>query len=100
MSAQGKQTFLSRYLAAGLLYKTQDPSRLQKHIQTVEDTEFLRAKIPQLGYVAFVGNGSVLPRSDHIPVLAYMPTLLKIAPGCLLSRVLTDLVHYALLSSK
>jgi len=32
------------------------------HVESIEDQEFLRAKLKGKGLVAFIGNGSILPR--------------------------------------
>ncbi|CAK0781040.1 hypothetical protein CVIRNUC_005266 [Coccomyxa viridis] len=55
---------LPRYVEAGLLYSTQDGAALRKHVDCVEDTHWLRSELPRLGLVAFVGNGSILPRQS------------------------------------
>ena len=51
-----------RYVHQGLLYVQQDPRALQAHVECVEDTQSLRDQLPGLGLMAFVGDGSVLPR--------------------------------------
>ena len=51
-----------RYVDAGLLWSTQDKAAAQRHVACVEDTHCLRSALPGLGLMAFVGNGSVLPR--------------------------------------
>ena len=53
-----------RYVEAGLLYSSQDGAAVRKHVDCVEDTHWLRSELPRLGLVAFVGNGSILPRHD------------------------------------
>ena len=55
---------MNRYVGAGLFYGAQDAEALRRHVDCVEDTDALRKTLPGLGLVAFVGNGSVLPRSD------------------------------------
>ncbi|CAL5221417.1 g3603 [Coccomyxa viridis] len=55
---------LPRYVNAGLLWSTQDKAAVQRHVECVEDTHWLRSALPGLGLVAFVGNGSVLPRQS------------------------------------
>ena len=54
--------WLCRYVNAGLLWSTQDKAAVQRHVTCVEDTHCLRSALPGLGLVAFVGNGSILPR--------------------------------------
>lgn len=60
----GVSWHVDRYVRAGLFYETQDAEALRRHVDCVEDTDALRKALPGLGLVAFVGNGSVLPRSD------------------------------------
>lgn len=53
---------MGRYVRAGLFYEAQDAAALRRHVDCVEDTEALRNALPGTGLVAFVGNGSILPR--------------------------------------
>lgn len=53
---------MCRYVRAGSFYETQDVEALRRHVDCVEDTEALRRALPGMGLVAFVGNGSILPR--------------------------------------
>lgn len=41
-----------------------DQKAFYKHIHSVEDQEYLRAKLAELGLIAFVANGAVLPRES------------------------------------
>ena len=41
-----------------------DESRAMLHVETVEDADHLRRRLPDLGLVAFVADGSVLPRES------------------------------------
>jgi predicted ABC-class ATPase len=41
-----------------------DPDRARLHVETVEDAAHLRGLLPSLGLVAFVADGSVLPRES------------------------------------
>ncbi len=47
-----------------LLKKNLDPKELHKHIETSEDTEYLRNKLDALGIVAFIADRSILPRQS------------------------------------
>ncbi len=51
-------------MQAGLWYSEQDAGALAAHIACVEDTAALRAALPALGLVSFVGDGAVLPRKS------------------------------------
>lgn len=46
----------------GLLYKNQDSEAVWRHITCTEDSEALRSMLSDLGLVAFIGEGSILPR--------------------------------------
>ncbi|KAL4432541.1 hypothetical protein ABPG77_000478 [Micractinium sp. CCAP 211/92] len=55
---------LPRYVHEGLLYRQLNRQQLQAHVECVEDTAALRDQLPSLGLVAFVGDGSILPRAS------------------------------------
>ena len=41
-----------------------DIKAMQKHIDVAQDTEYLRNKLDKLGLIAFIANGSILPRKS------------------------------------
>jgi predicted ABC-class ATPase len=41
-----------------------DASAARRHVETVEDADHLRRELPSLGLVAFVADGSILPRES------------------------------------
>ena len=53
-------------LRGSLFLSALDKEMLRRHILSVEDQEFCRAALDRLGLVAFVGNGSVLPRKSGV----------------------------------
>jgi len=55
---------LPRLVEQSLLCEHADPGEAQRFVDCVENQEFVRARLPELGLVAFVGNGSVLPRES------------------------------------
>jgi len=57
---------LPRFVHSCLLYSSLDANRLRSHIATVEDAEALRQMLAPAGLVAFVANGSVLPRRSGV----------------------------------
>ena len=59
-----------RYVRAGLLYETQDVKALAAHVDCVDDTAALRAALPALGLVSFIGDGSILPRCSALTILS------------------------------
>ena len=55
---------LPRLARAALLYSSFDPSVIKTHLDSVEDQAAARAQLERLGLVAFVADGSVLPRAS------------------------------------
>lgn len=49
-----------------LVYKNLDRERLQKHVELARDQQVLRNMLPELGLVAFVADGSILPRESGV----------------------------------
>lgn len=44
----------------------QSIARLNRHVQTAEDADGLRDRLPSLGLIAFIADGAVLPRQSGI----------------------------------
>lgn len=64
---------LPQIVRRSLLYRNLPAKKLQEHVQVVEDQKALRDQLEEGGLVAFVGNGSILPRRsgvDDRPLLA------------------------------
>jgi predicted ABC-class ATPase len=57
---------LPRVVEEALIYENLDQSRLRAFVETTEDAEFLREKLSSLGLVAFVADGSILPRASGV----------------------------------
>ena len=53
-------------LVTALLYSSQDRQRLQQQVETIEDADWLREQLSQRDLLAFIANGSVLPRRSGI----------------------------------
>jgi predicted ABC-class ATPase len=49
-----------------LKYKSLDRQEIQTHVETVEDADWLRQQLSDRGLVAFVANGSILPRRSGV----------------------------------
>ncbi len=49
-----------------LFYRSHDPSGVKGHVDAAEDQEYLRGMLPQKGLVAFIGDGSILPRRSGV----------------------------------
>lgn len=57
---------LPAIVEASLFYKNLDSSALRRHVQAKEDQVYLREKLSEYNLVAFIANGSVLPRESGI----------------------------------
>ncbi|GAQ88498.1 hypothetical protein KFL_004340050 [Klebsormidium nitens] len=55
---------LPKFVREALFMDRQDEAGLRRHVETVEDTETLRQGLARGGFVAFVGDGSILPRKS------------------------------------
>jgi predicted ABC-class ATPase len=51
---------------ASLFFRSLDPERLRAHVETVEDAVALRGQLEGRGLVAFVADGSILPRLSGV----------------------------------
>ena len=58
-------------------FEALDAKRLYEHLHTVEDADFLRRALPSMGLVAFVADGSVLPRVSGVDS---RPLMEKVVP--------------------
>lgn len=68
---------LPQVVDAALLYASQNPQAVQRHVQVAEDAEALRLQVAARGLVAFLAEGAVLPResgSDR-PLLSHLVPL-------------------------
>ena len=57
---------LPRVVEASLFYRAVDPQALRTYAEAAEDADFLRARLETLGLVAFVADGSLLPRRSGV----------------------------------
>lgn len=53
-------------LEDALAFAACDPTALRQHLETVEDAQALRDQLSDLGLVAFVGDGALLPRRSGV----------------------------------
>lgn len=51
---------------ASLFVAAVDEQDLRKHVESSEDQEWLRRRLPELGLTAFVADGSILPRESGV----------------------------------
>lgn len=59
-------TLLPQIVAKSLFYSSYDPSLLQRRAELAEDQFFLRESLKSMNLVAFIANGSVLPRQSGV----------------------------------
>ncbi|MGM0424743.1 MAG: ABC-ATPase domain-containing protein [Thermodesulfobacteriota bacterium] len=57
---------LPQIIQQSLIYENLVQDELFRHIQVCEDQETLRGMLQEQGLVAFVGNGSILPRASGV----------------------------------
>jgi predicted ABC-class ATPase len=57
---------LPRIVDKALLMKNLSGPELVRHVETVEDAEFARGRLDDLGLMAFVADGALLPRASGI----------------------------------
>lgn len=58
--------FLPKCVKQGLFYRALDPEQLRKTAELAEDQDAVRQMLSERGLVAFVANGSVLPRESGV----------------------------------
>ncbi|MFQ6090904.1 MAG: P-loop domain-containing protein, partial [Candidatus Bipolaricaulia bacterium] len=49
-----------------LVHRNLDPAKIKRHVETVEDADFIRENLLERGLVAFVAEGAVLPRESGV----------------------------------
>ena len=55
-----------RIVKRAMFYASLNAQALRRHVETVEDADALRAMLPELGLVAFVADGAILPRRSGV----------------------------------
>lgn len=55
---------IPRVVEASLLYRSLLAEEVRRHVENTEDAEYIRSQLPQMGLVAFIGDGSILPRES------------------------------------
>lgn len=58
--------FIPECVKHTLYYRAWKPEELKKAVDLAEDQQFIRAQLRELGLVAFVANGSILPRKSGV----------------------------------
>ncbi len=57
---------IPQLVEAALFFKSLDRNPLVKHIQVAEDQDAMRKELKEKGLIAFIANGSILPRRSGI----------------------------------
>ncbi|KXA96706.1 ABC transporter ATPase, partial [candidate division MSBL1 archaeon SCGC-AAA259I09] len=66
---QGKEMIfdeITKIAENSLYFDNLKKEEVREHVETIEDAEFIRGKLEEENLVAFVGNGSVLPRESGV----------------------------------
>lgn len=58
--------YLPKIVDESIVYNNINKSALKKRVELVEDQEYIRQNLERLGLVAFIGNGSILPRESGV----------------------------------
>jgi len=84
---------LPRIVRAALVYSNLDEMALERHLNTAEDAEALRGRLRDMGRIAFLADGAVLPRASGVDPrpLGKGPVVELRSPESL--RVSVDLPH-------
>ncbi len=78
---------LPNIVRQSLRYQNLDKNALSKHIEVVEDQDFIRQKLDEFDLIAFVADGSILPRRSGIDdrpmtgIVVSIDTLDVVNPG-------------------
>ncbi|NJK74892.1 MAG: ABC-ATPase domain-containing protein [Richelia sp. CSU_2_1] len=81
---------IPRIVSQSLKYANLNAAECRRHVETVEDAEWLREQLAETGLVAFVTDGSILPRRTgaddrpllHDAVVFQSPPSLKVEFNC------------------
>lgn len=66
---------ISLIISESMLYSAYRQQKLYNHIETSENADFIRSKLPEMGLCAFIAVGAVLPRreDDLAPMIDAVP---------------------------
>jgi len=57
---------LPKIVERSMYFRALDKQRVYEHVAVCEDADHIRHKLPELGLVSFIANGSILPRASGI----------------------------------
>jgi predicted ABC-class ATPase len=58
--------YIPRIVSQSLKYSSLNAAECRRHVETVEDADWLRQQLAENGLVAFVADGSILPRRSGV----------------------------------
>lgn len=77
-----------------LYFRELPEDKLYRHIETVEDAEFIRGKLSESGWIAFVADSAVLPRASGVDPRPLSAGKLVPFGSCQSMRVSIELPNY------
>ncbi len=77
-----------------LYFRELPEDKLYRHIETVEDAEFIRGKLSESGWIAFVADSAVLPRASGVDPRPLSAGKLVPFESCQSMRVSIELPNY------
>jgi predicted ABC-class ATPase len=77
-----------------LYFRALPEDELYRHVETVEDAEFVREKLSELGWIAFVADSAVLPRASGVDPRPLSTGKLVPFQSCQSMRVSVELPNY------
>ncbi|MCI8327000.1 MAG: ABC-ATPase domain-containing protein [Lachnospiraceae bacterium] len=61
--------FLPKCVSQTLFFAAYDKKEIEEVIHLAQDQEYIRQELPEMGLVAFVANGAILPRKSGVSML-------------------------------
>ncbi len=89
---------IPRIVNDSLYYQKLPEDKLYRHIETVEDAEFIRKNLPESGLIAFVADNAVLPRASGVDPKPLSSKELVPFKSCQSMRVSMTLPNYGEIS--
>ena len=57
---------IPRIVEQSLIFQNLDGEKLYEHVEVAEDADYLRSRLEEMGLIAFVADGSILPRASGV----------------------------------
>ncbi len=88
--------FLPKCVQTALYYRSMDKKEVQDILYLADDRKYIREKLPELNLIAFVANGSILPRQSGVSSRPMKDGIPFTSPKSM--EVTLDLPHHGKLS--